>query len=226
MNCTNVQNSLSDHLDGRLRGQEKLDVSQHLLDCSDCGARLQEMARIQRALKQIPVAAPPAALTSTLRVIASQERSRREVWQQPWRLVAERFHLCVDNMMRPLALPFAGGFVSAMLLFAMLIPSFAVPRNLANDVPIWRFTEPAVKQLDPFILPDEECTVEVLVDGQGRMIDYTIQPGSNIVNNSEFRRMLENKLLFTGFIPATAWGQPTAGKIVISFTREHVNVKS
>ncbi len=137
-------------------------------------------------------------------------------------MLADRFHLCVENMMRPLALPFAGGLVSAVLLFGMLVPSFAAKRDLSNDVRVDRFTEPAVKQWDPFSLPDTDCAVEVVVDEQGRMIDYTIDAKSSVANNAEFRRLIENKLLFISFTPATTYGQPTTGRVFIYFSGLHV----
>ena len=226
MNCRNVQNSLSAHIDGLLSGEERIEVSRHLSECGGCGARHEELVRVRRAVRGLPVAAPPADLTGALRVIASRERRRRMAPYRPLRVLAGRFQLWADNLMRPMALPFAGGLVSAMLLFAMLIPSFSVRRNLANDVPVGWFTDAAVKFPDPFGFPEDDCIVEVIIDGQGRVIDYTIQQGAEIVNSPEMRRQVENKLLFTGFTPATAFGQPTLGKVTIYFNRTHVNVQS
>jgi len=226
MNCRDVQDSLSAHIDGRLSGEEKLQVSRHLSECGGCGARYEELMQIRRAVRGLPVTAPPADLTGALRVIAARERSRRMAPHRPWRSLAGRFQLWADNLMRPMALPFAGGLVSAILLFAMLIPSFAPRRSLANDVPVGWFTDATVKLPDPFGFPEDDCIVEVIIDGQGRVIDYTIQQGAEIVNSPELRRQVENKLLFTGFTPATAFGQPTLGKVTIYFNRTHVNVQS
>jgi hypothetical protein len=228
MTCRNVQNSLSAHLDGCLSPEERRDVIEHLSGCAECETRFAEFVQVREAVGKLPVIAPPAHLTGMLRVLASQECSRRLVRNHPFRHVAVRFHLWVDNLMRPLALPFAGGLLSAILLFSMLVPNFSFHRVTGNDVPIAGFTDPTVKVLDPFDLPaaDDQYVFEVLVDGQGRMIDYSIVGGPSLVKNSELRRQLENKLLFTGFTPATAFGQPTYGRIYISFSRTLVNVKS
>lgn len=225
MTCRTVRNSLSAHIDGRLSGTEKLEVARHLSECRGCGAQMQEMTRVRRAVRRLPAVAPPADLTGALRVIASREHSRRVARSQIWRRAADRFQLWVDNLMRPMALPFAGGLISAVLLFAMLIPSFTIRRNLTNDVPVGWFTEAAVQTPDPFGFPDNECVVDVIVDGQGRAIDYRIQP-STVPDTPELRRQIENKLLFIRFKPATAFGQPTYGKAYIYFSRMLVDVQS
>ncbi|MGE5568593.1 MAG: hypothetical protein ACM3S5_06090 [Rhodospirillales bacterium] len=176
---------------------------------------------------KLPVATPPAYLTSALRVMASRERNRRLAFNHPFRYFADRFQLWMDNLMRPLALPFAGGFLSAMLLFGMLVPSFSFSfHQFGDDVPIALFTEPTVKMQSPFGYPDEDLALEVLVDGQGRVIDYTIMEGPDLPKNSAIRRVIENSLLYTEFTPATAFGQPTYGKAQVKFTRTLVNVKS
>jgi hypothetical protein len=165
-------------------------------------------------------------LNSALRVMASRERTRRLARQHPFRESADRFRLWVDNLMRPLAIPLAGGLISAMLLFSMLMPSLASVRNFSNDVQVALFTEPAVKAQNPFALPDEDFVVEVIIDGQGRMIDYTITQGPSVVKNNELRRAIENKLLFMEFTPATAFGKPRFGKMYLSFNRTNITVKS
>ena len=50
---------------------------------------------------------------------------------------AGRVQLVFENLMRPMALPFAGGVLSALVMFAMLVPSLAFPHNFRNDVPLW-----------------------------------------------------------------------------------------
>jgi hypothetical protein len=158
--------------------------------------------------------------------MASQERSRLLARKHPFRHLAVQFHLWVENLMRPLAIPLAGGLVSAMLLFSMLMPTFAFQRNLSNDVQVALFTEPAVKAQNPFALPDEDIVIEVTIDGQGRVIDYAVTQGPSLLKNHELRRAIENKLLFMEFTPATAFGAPRFGKMYLSFNRTLVTVKS
>lgn len=227
MNCKTVRNSLSAHLDGCLSGPERQRVLSHLDSCPDCEGQFVQLSRVRDAMGKLPVAKPPAYLTSALRVMASRERNRRLALNHPFRHFADRIHLWMDNLMRPLALPFAGGFLSAMLLFGMLVPSFSFSfQRFGDDVPIALFTEPTVKMQSPFGYPVEDLAVEVLVDGQGRVIDYTITEGPDLPKGSAIRRVIENNLLYTEFTPATAFGQPTYGKAQVKFTRTLVNVKS
>ncbi len=226
MNCEIVQNSLSAHLDRQLPAAESLRVQKHLSGCNECESRLAQMVRIRSAMKQLPVTAPPPYLSSALRVIASQERNRRLGLKHPVEYYIGRFTVWADNLMRPLALPFAGGVLSAIVLFSMLVPTMAARRgDTVNDVPVALFTEPQVKAQTPFGVSDDDIDVAVWVDGQGRMIDYEIVRGA-VAKNSALRREIENNLLFTEFTPATAWGLPTSGKISLSFRRLKIEVKS
>lgn len=232
MNCRTVQISLSAYLDGALSQFETRGLVAHLEACRDCEARRAQMARVQNALRKLPRTAPPERLSTALRVMASKERARviakrRGVWMLP-----DRVRLWPDNLMRPLALPFAGGLISAMLLFGMLIPTFALRRGGGSDIPVALFTEPYVKAQAPFASFDNnaidfDIDVEVTVDSQGRMVDYSLPKGSKIENYPELRRALENKLLlFTEFAPATMFGQTTYGKVYVSFQRRSIEIKS
>lgn len=228
MNCNTVLNSLSDHLDGCLSPQDKQDVVLHLNRCPQCESRLQQMERVRLALRTLPAKTPPPALTTALRVMAARERvrvlGRRTLEPLFWRA-----RLWADNLMRPLALPFAGGLVSAVLLFSMLLPTFAFrPIIAGDDVPVRLFTEPAIKAQMPFGFDndDGEFVVKVIVDGQGRMADYVVVEGPSLANNPALRRLIERKLLFTDFTPATMFGSPTSGTMYISFQREHIDIKS
>jgi len=226
MTCKHVQYSLSAHLDGCLSVGERQAVSEHLAGCPECRLRTRGLAQVRAAVGSLPPAVPPPHLNSALRVMASRERTRRLARQHPFREFADRFRLWADNLMRPLAIPLAGGLISAMLLFSMLMPSLAFPHNSSNDVQVALFTQPAVKAQNPFALPDEDFVVEVIIDGQGRMIDYTITQGPSVVKNSELRRAIENKLLFMEFTTATAFGKPRFGKMYLSFNRTNITVKS
>lgn len=230
MSCQTVQNSLSAHLDGCLSREERQELLSHLGQCPDCELRFAQLARVRHVLGELPGACPPSELTSRLRVLASQECARRAAQAHPLRHYRERFRLLVDNLMRPMALPFAGGLISAILLFSMLMPSIALHHNPSlNDVPVALFTEPAVKAQTPFgfgAYDAADFVIEVVVDGQGRMVDYRIAQGQGLAKNPELRRTIENNLLFTEFTPATAFGRPTFGRMYLSFNRSQINVPS
>jgi hypothetical protein len=223
MSCHSVTNSLSAHLDGFLSGEERREVLDHLSRCPSCEARLEQLARVRLAVRKLPAHAPSEQLTAMLRVLASKERRSVIARQRRSEIAHDRFRLWIENLMRPIALPFAGGLISALLLFGMLIPTFAFrPIAPGRDVPVALITEPTIKFSMPFAI-EGDVDVAVLVDDQGRMVDYAITSGPN---SPELRRAIENNLLFTEFTPATMFGSPTWGRIHISFQRRTIDIKS
>src|SRR5262249_17949623 len=120
MNCRLVQKSLSAYIDLQLTGAERSSVSRHLGECAACGTRSEQIRRMRVALRSIPNLAVPERLVVDLRVLASRERALRasrlnlSAFINYW---SQKLGLVVDNLMRPLALPFAGGLTSAVLLF-------------------------------------------------------------------------------------------------------------
>lgn len=201
-------------------------MSLHLATCRDCAAEAETTLNLRKAMRQIPSRPMPPQLASELRVLASHERARlltRLSWSARVRAWADRASLMVDNLMRPLALPLAGGLMSALFLFAVLVPTFGFRHvSLANDVPIPLFTEATLEETGPLALMDDETVVEVSIDDRGQVTGYSIQEGtdSRLVEAS-----LANALLLSKWAPATWFGQPTSGKVMISFRRSHIVVK-
>jgi hypothetical protein len=179
------------------------------------------------SLRNLPRKAPPLELTDRLRVMASRESLRRRQRATPGaRLThwAESVALFFNNLMKPVAVPFAGGLISALILFAMLAPGLVIERP-ERDVPSPIFTEPSVMQF--FALPesDEDMVVDVWIDGQGRVIDYSIPEGQGWASDPSLVLNVENTLLCTKFAPATLFGQPAAGKMRITFRCSQLEVR-
>ena len=176
------------------------------------------------ALRSLPRLRPPANLKSSLRVMASREIQRMVHGGSVTRL--DRFRLSFDNMMRPLALPFAGGVFSAVILFSMwVVPSYPVRAASTFDVPIGLTTEAAVRRM-PLIATatSEDVVVDVTIDGDGRMVDYAILSGG-VSSDGSLRRSIEGFLLLTSFTPATAFGQPVGGRLRLTLRSSHIDVK-
>lgn len=228
MNCHSVQRSLSAFLDGWLTEAERRPMLQHLARCPDCALVFARMQRIRAALKTLPVRPAPPELTSILRVMASHYRAGRMYGTSPaavFSYLADRARLFADNLMRPLALPFAGGVLSAIVLFSMFVPSIVFRRSYVNDVPIASLSQEAsVRSFAPFGFKEADFVLEVTVDPRGRMVGYSLRDG--VMEDQELRRSIENNLLFTGFYPATTFGQPRSGKIVVSFSRKQIDIGS
>ena len=190
------------------------------------GSRAEE--RVSQALRRLPQRVPPAGLSTSLRVLASRERQRllsRRTWVQAFAAWQVRTRLYADNLMRPLALPFAGGVFSAAVLFSLLVSSYPVRGNNAFDVPTALSTNPLVSRIAPFGNAGEDVVVDVTVDGQGRMIDYAIVGGPEGLKKDLLRRSIETTLLFTEFLPATSFGQPMSGKVRLVLHSSQVDVK-
>jgi hypothetical protein len=132
---------------------------------------------------------------------------------------AGRVELVFENLMRPMALPFAGGVLSALVMFAMLVPSLAFPHNFRNDVPLWvLYTDPALQEMNPVDAGDE-IVVEVTIDERGRVQGY-------VVTRGHMTPEIENNLiLFSRFAPATVFGRPTWGRVLVSFRRSQISVR-
>lgn len=184
---------------------------------------------IRQALRSLPRRLAPSELDARLRVVASRERQRRLqrlTWQQRWQTTIDHMRLIGTNSMRPLALPFAGGLCSAVMLFSMVMPGIAVrASDLTSDVPTVLSTEASVKGVQPIGLSQNEVVLDVVIDDQGRMMDYAVVQGDLAMKNSDLRRRIENNLLFTQFTPATAFGQPMSGRIRVTLTANRIEVK-
>jgi hypothetical protein len=223
MQCI-VKRKVSAYLDNAVSERERLEIRKHLASCGACSRESDRMIRVRSTLRALPRQTMPADLTVRLRVVASREHARRR--SLPARLAQwfDHTRMAVDTLMRTLALPFAGGVLSAVILFMTLVPTFTFSRTLTGDVPTGLSTEPTVKNLAPIGFTYGDAEVDLTIDGQGRIVKYTIV-GSEGVEKEGLRRSIENNLLFTEFVPATAFGMPTPGTVRLSFRSSRIEVK-
>jgi hypothetical protein len=180
------------------------------------------MRELRGALRQLDKPELPARLLDGLRMLALNERLRRlshmglSARAHRW---AGRLQLVFENLMRPMALPFAGGLLSALVMFAMLVPSLAFPHNFRNDVPLWVLhNDPALQETNQADAGDE-IVVEVAIDERGRVQGYTVTQGQM---TPEIKNTL---VLYLRFAPATVFGQPTWSRVLVSFHRSQISVR-
>ena len=177
---------------------------------------------LNRALRSLARRRPPAELTSRLLVAASRERLR--VAGQSI-VFADRCRLFFDNLMRPLALPFAGGIFSTVLLFSMcMMPLYSVHASSIIDVPTGLHTDAQLLLTAPIAASPGDVIVDVSIDAEGRMIDYKILSGGGS-RDEALRRSIEGTLLLTRFVPATAFGQPVEGRMRLSLRTSRIDVR-
>jgi hypothetical protein len=240
MSCENVQELISLLLDRKLPDRERENVLAHTGRCRTCGAHLESIQEIRAALRNLRQPAMPHALSAKLRVLASHEHARKFAGRNLSARVEHwytRVRLAFDNMMRPLALPFTGGILSAMVVFSLLVPNLSFPHNYADEPSTIDFTFPDGKvvgatdhtlgpnepetRLEPvsaIILPGEKA-VDLVIDDTGQVRDYCVIRG-------DLTPDMINVILLSRFTPATYSGQPTWGSIRVVFPRHRRGVRS
>jgi hypothetical protein len=116
-----------------------------------------------------------------------------------------------------------GGVVGSVALvggIALLVGVVAVPREVqANDEPLGAITAP--HYLYSSVLPgaivtehDSAIVVEASVDMRGRVYDYKIVSGPT---DEAVRNQVTSQLLNRVYKPASAFGVPVRGRIVVTF---------
>jgi len=230
MDCYEIRRVLAAYCEGLLTPEQSREVDGHLAGCRGCAFRSRQYTQLRSALRQLPVLRPPAQLLISLRILASKERVRHlapagvPAWLASW---ITRTRLWADAIMKPLALPAAGGLASALVLFALLAPGLAVQApSGAADVPITLFTNATFLGMGPFGYTADDIVLDVTVDSRGSLIDYSSPAGHRAwLNDPVVRRSVENALLFAVISPGTAFGQPVAGKVRITLRRSSIDVR-
>jgi hypothetical protein len=233
ISCSTAANHVSAYLDGLLPDAAQKQMDTHLNGCDPCDEKLRQMRQLRSTLRRMPARVPPPSLHTRLRVVASRELVRQKArasFPAMWADWRTSFRLWSQNLMRPLAIPTAGGFLSAVVLFCllpigMISPSLALSVATITDVPTALYTDATVKSISPVGFTDEDVVVELTIDDQGRILSYTIPDCPHSVKCPGLRRNIESSLLFTQFTPATTFGQPMSGKVRLSFRNSSINVK-
>lgn len=233
VHCREMAKRASASVDGLLTSDELVQLNAHLAECGGCANEYRSMLDVRSLLRELPQPKVPSDLGIRLRVVASHEKVRRarlssaQSRLDAWRL---DFRLFVQNLMRPLALPAFGGFASAVVLFSVLsaTPAFATRSFTGRDVPTGLYTEPSVvtvKSVMPVSFIDDDVVVDVTVDSEGQLVDYTIRNCEHLALTPAMRKAIERNLLFTQFIPATYWGRTVRAKMRLSFLNSRIDVK-
>jgi hypothetical protein len=230
MECLNTYSALSGYLDGWATEQERRDVERHLSSCEHCSMMMREFRTLRCSMGELPARKPTRQTSSELLVLASRASARRRRRLSLAHAIADwysnlRFGL--QNMMRPLALPVAGGLLSTVVLFAMLVPDLVHEVHpVKDDIETSVFTQAAVKEISPvWGVHNNDITVDLVVDENGRMLEYRVVSGQNLLENESVRRSLENNLMYGQFYPATQFGQPVSGKLRVTFRSSTIDIK-
>ena len=215
--CKQIQALLSAYSDTALAGSEMQLVRAHVRGCADCNAEYRALENTRVLVASIGTRNAPPDLALRIRSAISQARAeqRRRSW--------EGFAIRLQEGMRSFMFPATAGLLSAIVFFGLLIGFWAIPA-ISNDVPVpsLTYTPPQLTAMpaDSVDGLNEPIMVETFVDAQGRVEDYRILTEG--VDMEAIKPQLDSIMIFTIFSPARAFGRPTQGRAVISFSNVHV----
>jgi hypothetical protein len=207
--CIEIRNHYSDYLDGLCDSQVLKSIRFHLSYCESCRRELEAWESMQADLRGMPRRQVPPELALQIRVKVSQSLHRE------W---LERLRVWMNNALQPVLLPASGGVLAAVVCFCLIMGSVVVPATTTPDVPPAFVTPPRVLELAPFDFNtgDAPVVVVVPVDAGGRAMGYGVLSGGT---SPELIRQLDRVIYFSKFQPATWFGRPTDGQVVLSLRR-------
>lgn len=207
--CLEIRHQFSDYLDDRCGHEERRSIRFHLDHCASCREDLEQMQAVQAELCGLPRRRVPSGLSLQMRVRLSQRTHRRLLSE--WRI---RF----ENALRPFLLPASGGVLTAVIFFGLIMGTSFVPVSTMPDVPLSIVTPPRVKMLAPMNLgsDDQDLVLLTQVDAAGRVMSYKILSGQV---SPQLTHRLDMVIYFSTFDPATTFGRPTGGQVVLSLRR-------
>jgi hypothetical protein len=214
--CLTARAAFSSYLDGALSGVEMGQVADHLAGCTPCSTEFDAWRTMQTALGDLGPAKPPARLHERLRHALDSEREHGT--HLP---LFARVALIWRTSVAPLAVQTAGGMAAAILLLASLFRLFGPGIEVqANDDGLAHLIAPhyLYSQVPPTAVEtgrDVPVLIDAKVDTRGRVYDYVIIDGpSDVV----VRRQVEQNLLTSVFKPATVFGVPVDGHVMLTYT--------
>ena len=221
--CLDVRGSLSEYLDGAVTGVEMQGIAEHLEGCAECAAEFALTRRMQETLAVLGPPKAPADLSLRLRLAISHEGRRS------WPSRLERLSLQWQNAFRPLVMQACAGVAAAVLflgsiLFLLGAMSAANP-VMANDEPLGAMTAPhylySVAGIQPVATAeDSTIVVEASINARGEVYDYRIVSGPH---DSAVRDQVTERLLASVFQPASVFGVPVRGHVLVAFAGVSVN---
>ena len=215
MRCSWIQQHLAAYTEGELARLPRFVTRLHLQVCPSCLRDAEAMEAAWSPLRLLRSPEPPATLGTQLRAAISVELARGNPWQ--WRMA--RLKAAVRNS-RPMAIRTLSGSLAAAMLFGMIMPAlWTLPVEANDDVPLVFFTKGSLStqtiEAKDFSF-SEDTDVLVYIDTRGKMYDFQLPEDQR--ENVKLRAEVAQSLLLAEFEPATFFGQPVLGRVVITFT--------
>jgi anti-sigma factor RsiW len=207
--CVEIRNHFSDYLDDLCTREARKSIRYHLSFCDVCQEQLEQWQSIREELRALPRRPLPPELALRLRVHASRELNKPSLSER-W----ARF----ENALKPYLLPATGGVLTAVICFCLIMGSQVVPMTNIPDVTVQVITPARVQDLAPidFNTGDSGLLVVTQINAEGRVKGYRVLSGAG---SPELMQRLDRMIYLSNFQPATMFGKPTDGQVVLSLRR-------
>jgi hypothetical protein len=207
--CVEIRQYYSDYLDGLCDPEVMKSIRFHLDYCESCRRELEVWESMQADLRGMSRRQVSPELALRLRVELSQGLHRN---------LLQRLRVWMDNALQPMLLPASGGVLAAVIFFCLIMGSVVVPATTTPDVPLAFVTPARVRTLPPFDFNTGDAPVVVVIpiDAGGRAMGYRVLSGQS---TPELLHQLDRVIYFSNFQPATWFGRPTDGQVVLSLRR-------
>lgn len=214
--CKFARAEFSAYLDGAMSGVEMAAIAAHLHGCHSCSTEFAAWRTVQQSLADLGPAQPPERLQASLRGAIAVEYKRGAHLSfgrralQAWR-----------SSVAPMALRVSGGVAAAVILLGSAGWFFGAPIAVqANDDYLAHLVGPRYlySQVPPQPIETGHgvpIIVEVQVDTEGRVYDYSVLEGPK---DPKLELQVEDDLLSSVFKPATVFGVPVRGHVVMTYT--------
>jgi Putative zinc-finger len=207
--CAEIRSYFSDYVDGACDTRTVHSIRYHLSSCRPCHEELERYRSLQTELHGLARRQVSNDLALRLRVQVSQELHRN---------MAQRVKVRLENIFRPVLLPSVAGFLVALVCIGLVLGVGTPRSNNIPDVPLPIVTPPRVQELAPmnFDMGGRPLVLVTYVNARGEVTSYRILSGPH---SPKLMEHLDRMMYFSLFYPATAFGVPTNGQLVLSFRR-------
>ena len=216
--CANVQERFSDYLDGAVSGQAMAEIASHIEACPVCSREFESALSLQQTLTGLGPVKVPANLGVKLRIAISHESVRRTS------SIFSNFSTHWENAIRPMLVQVSAGVAGTIVLVGsilLLLGIVAAPQPvMANDVPLGAVTSPhyLYSAVEPRAIEtpyDTTIVVEAAINSRGQVYDYRIVSGPE---DPGVQRQVVDQLLTSVFEPASVFGAPVRGRVILTFS--------
>ena len=220
--CVQVRASFSAYLDGALDGVRMGQLAGHMRECRGCDTEFTAWRTVQSALSTLGPVPFPNELQAQLRdAFAGELSTGRHL--APWRRAAA----FARETLAPAGLRLGAGLAATLVILgsAALFLSSALPVQ-ANDERMAHLKAPKFLYSQTAPEPITESgrygavLVDAKVDAQGKVYDFDVIQGPT---DPGTQLRIEANLLGSVFQPATVFGVPVPGHVMMTYTAVSVH---